>query len=157
MLPPMKAFIDFAIKKGVKRFVLMCTDLVEAGGAGMGLVHEYLATLNVEYCALRPYLFGMWSSSAVVPDAICANDKIISTTEHGLIGYMSTEDIAKVALKTLMDEVIENTEPILVGLELVFLLPGRTMLNDILGREIKRKRLTAEECTEVKIQRGMSK
>lgn len=62
MLPPMKAFIDFAIEKGVERFVLMSAGLLEAGGPAMGLVHEYLASLDVEYCVLRPsFFFGMWS------------------------------------------------------------------------------------------------
>jgi uncharacterized protein YbjT (DUF2867 family) len=57
MFPPMKAFIDFAITKGVKRFVLMGSALLEAGDPLMGKVHEYLASLSVDYCVLRPSWF----------------------------------------------------------------------------------------------------
>jgi festuclavine dehydrogenase len=57
MFPPMKAFIDFAIQKGVKRFVLMSAALLEEGGPAMGKVHEYLHSRQVEYCVLRPSWF----------------------------------------------------------------------------------------------------
>ncbi|KAJ7131293.1 ergot alkaloid A [Mycena epipterygia] len=112
MFPPMKAFIDFAIEKGVKRFVLMSAGLLEAGGPAMGLVHD------------------MWPSSSIV-----------SATEDGLIGHISTDDIAEV--------------PILVGPELLSYDQVASMLSDVLGRGIKHKRLTAEEYTAVMIQRGM--
>lgn len=55
--PHMKAFIDFAIQKSVKRFVLMSAAVLEVGGPLMGKVHEYLASLAVEYCVLRPSWF----------------------------------------------------------------------------------------------------
>ncbi|KAJ7616979.1 hypothetical protein DFH06DRAFT_907057, partial [Mycena polygramma] len=55
--PPMKVFINFAIEKGVKRFVLMSAAMLEAGDPAMGKVHEYLRSRNVEYCALRPSWF----------------------------------------------------------------------------------------------------
>jgi uncharacterized protein YbjT (DUF2867 family) len=55
--PPMKAFIDFAITKGVKRFVLLSASVFEAGGPAMGQVHQYLINLKVEFAALRPSWF----------------------------------------------------------------------------------------------------
>ncbi|KAJ7486716.1 hypothetical protein FB451DRAFT_1337460 [Mycena latifolia] len=154
MLPPMKAFIDFAIKKGVKRFVLMSAGLLEAGGPGMGLVHAYLGSLQVEYCVLRPSFF-FDNLLLIYSDSIRANDEILSAAEDGLIGYISTEDIAEVAFKALVDDVIENTQPILVGPELLSYDQIAKMLSEVLGREVKHKRLTMEELTKVLRQRGM--
>lgn len=63
MVPPMKAFIDFAFKeKRVRRFVLFSASSVERGGPKMGQVHDYLvkmATENqgLEYAVLRPTWF----------------------------------------------------------------------------------------------------
>jgi festuclavine dehydrogenase len=57
MFPPMKSFIDLAVEKGVKRFVLMSAGMLELGGPAMGKVHQYLSTLDVEYCAVRPSWF----------------------------------------------------------------------------------------------------
>ncbi|KAJ7669668.1 hypothetical protein B0H17DRAFT_1171071 [Mycena rosella] len=144
MLPPMKAFIDFAIKKGVKRFVLMSPALLEAGGPGMGLVHAYLASLQVEYCVLRPSSF-FDNLALIYSDGIRANDEILSAAEGGLIEYISTDDIVGVAFKALVDDVIEDTQPIPVGPELFSYDQIARMLSEVLGREIKHKRLTVEE------------
>ncbi|KAJ7728008.1 agroclavine dehydrogenase [Mycena maculata] len=121
IFPPMKAFIDLAIGKGAERFVLMSAGLLEAGRPAMRLDH--LASLNVDYCG-RPSYF----------------------LEDGLIGHISTDDIVEVAYKALVDDAIENTQPILIA----------TMLTEVLGREIKHKRLTSDEFTRVLKQRGMS-
>jgi festuclavine dehydrogenase len=55
--PIAKSFIDFAISKGVKRFVLISISGVEKGGDGNGKVHEYLAESGADYVALRPTWF----------------------------------------------------------------------------------------------------
>jgi festuclavine dehydrogenase len=57
VVPPMKAFIDFARTKAVKRFVLLSASVFEAGGPAMGRVHQYLIDLKVEYAVLRPSWF----------------------------------------------------------------------------------------------------
>ena len=53
-------FIDLAISKGVKRFVLITSSRSEIGSpvlALMGGVHEYLLNSKVEYTVLRPTWF----------------------------------------------------------------------------------------------------
>lgn len=57
VLSPMKAFIDLAILKGVKRFVLLSGSALEEGAPLMGVVHEYLVKIGVDYCVLRPSWF----------------------------------------------------------------------------------------------------
>jgi uncharacterized protein YbjT (DUF2867 family) len=54
---PMKAFIDFARMKGVKRFVLLSASVFKAGGPAMGQVHQYLIDIGVDYAVLRPTWF----------------------------------------------------------------------------------------------------
>jgi festuclavine dehydrogenase len=57
MAPPMIAFIDFARRRGVSRFVLLSGSTVEIGGPFMGQVHQYMASLkDIEYSVLR----GTW-------------------------------------------------------------------------------------------------
>ena len=56
-LPPMRAFIEFAIGKGVKRFVLLTASMIEAGGPLTGAVHAYLMGRGVEWCVVRPTWF----------------------------------------------------------------------------------------------------
>ena len=53
MLTPTKGFIDHALKKGVKRFVLLSASSIECGDPAHGKIHEYIKSLNVEYGVLR--------------------------------------------------------------------------------------------------------
>ena len=56
-LAAMKPFTDFAISKGVKRFVLLTSSAIEAGEPAHGKVHEYLVQKGVDYGVLRPTWF----------------------------------------------------------------------------------------------------
>lgn len=57
-LPVMKPFIELAISKGVKRFVLLASTAIAPGDEiMMGKVAEYIISLNVEYAILRPSWF----------------------------------------------------------------------------------------------------
>ena len=53
MFPPTKSFVDYAIAKGVKRFVLLSASSIECGGPAHGKIHEYISSLNVDYAVLR--------------------------------------------------------------------------------------------------------
>ena len=53
MLPPVRAFIDYALEKGVNRLVLVSASSIECGGPAHGQIHEYVKSLNVEYGILR--------------------------------------------------------------------------------------------------------
>ena len=57
-LSAVKPFIDLAISKGVKRFVLLTASQAEIGSPVlMGKVHEYLLNIKVDYTLLRPIWF----------------------------------------------------------------------------------------------------
>ncbi|KAJ7115822.1 hypothetical protein C8R44DRAFT_832684 [Mycena epipterygia] len=156
MFPPMKAFIDFAIEKGVKRFVFVSAGMLEAGGPAMGKVHGYLASLNVQYCALRPSWF-FDNFIQLYADLLRTKNTLVSATGDGLVGWVSTQDIAAVAFKALVDDVIENTNPIIMGPELLSYDQIASMLTEILGRKISHTRLTEAEFKQLLIEeRGMS-
>ena len=57
-----KPFIDLAIEKGVKRFVLLSATIIQKGGIAAGEIHEYLDSKpNIDYLVLRPTGFiGTW-------------------------------------------------------------------------------------------------
>ena len=56
-IPHVKPFIDLAVTKGVKRFVVLSGSLVGKGGPNTGKVHEYLEEIGVDYAVLRPSWF----------------------------------------------------------------------------------------------------
>lgn len=56
-LTPVKPFIDLAKARGVKRFVLLSSSLIESGGPHTGKIHAYLQQLGVEWAVLKPTWF----------------------------------------------------------------------------------------------------
>jgi len=69
-LPPMRAFIDLAVEKGVRRFVLLSASVLDVGdGPMMGQVSKYLSGLEIELTVLRPTWF-MGMSSLLSSDAL---------------------------------------------------------------------------------------
>ncbi|KAJ6504559.1 hypothetical protein DFH09DRAFT_1050965 [Mycena vulgaris] len=147
MLPMMKAFIDYAIERGVKRFVLMSASLLEAGAPMMGQVHDYLASIAL--------IFLIDNLVLLYGEHIRAHDEILNAAGDGRIGWISTDDIADVAFKALLDPVIKHTSPIMVGPELFSYVQIAQMLSEVLGRTITHKSLSAEDCTKVHVERGM--
>lgn len=67
-LPPMKAFIDVAAEKGVKRLVLLSASLLDVGdGPAMGQVSKYVSERGLEWTVLRPTWFMGTLSPIVAP------------------------------------------------------------------------------------------
>jgi len=54
---PMISFLDFALSKGVTRFVLCGGTTAARGQNGMGKVWDAFVERGVEFCVLRPSWF----------------------------------------------------------------------------------------------------
>ncbi|PBK94232.1 hypothetical protein ARMGADRAFT_1098905 [Armillaria gallica] len=144
VFPPMKPFIDLAVQKGVRRFVLLSATTMTDGYPLMGpKVHEYLLSLNVDYAVLRPSWFFENFSTQQLPSI---------KERNTIVGFVSAADIADVAVSALTDEKSHNADHIITGPELlsyddvcpIFLLyiPPELI---VLGRKITHTRITAEE------------
>jgi len=55
--PVVKSFIDFAMSKGTKRFVLCGGTGFDKGTWSYGKMHQYLEDVGVEFTVLRPTFF----------------------------------------------------------------------------------------------------
>ncbi|KAG5640829.1 hypothetical protein DXG03_006890 [Asterophora parasitica] len=133
-LPQTKDFVELAIAKGVKRFVLLSAAGTPRGGLLNGKVHEYLAERGVDYAVLRPTWFNAVKQGLVA-----------STVGNGKIAFVSADDVAAVAFRALVDEKSHNTEHIIVGPELHTYDEAAALLSGVLGRTIIYKHLTHEE------------
>ncbi|KAJ3509540.1 hypothetical protein NLJ89_g5172 [Agrocybe chaxingu] len=144
LLPLVKPFIDLALSKGVKRFVLLTATLSEPGGPGLGKIHEYVASLDVEYTVFRPTWF-IENFGALYAHGIRENNEISSVTKNGRIPLIGADDIAKAAFDALFAEKSPNTDYYLVGPELFSYDEVATLFTEVLGRRITHKHLTDEE------------
>ncbi|SJL15843.1 related to nucleoside-diphosphate-sugar epimerase family protein [Armillaria ostoyae] len=145
VFPPMKPFIDLAVQKGVRRFVLLSATTMADGYPLMGpKVHEYLLSLNVDYAVLRPSWFFENFRTQQLP-SIEERNTIVSASGDGKIGFVSADDIADVAVSALTDEKSHNTDHIITGPELLSYDDVAAIFTEVLGRKITHTCITVEE------------
>ncbi|KAF9037842.1 NAD(P)-binding protein [Hymenopellis radicata] len=140
----MKPFIDLAVQKGVKRFVLLSASSLDAGGPATGKVHEYLIKLGVDYFVIRPTWF---HENFVTMHLLSIKEKgtIVTASQDGKIGFISADDIADLAFDALTRAESYNTDKILLGPELLSYDDVAKTFSDVLGRTITHTRVSADE------------
>jgi festuclavine dehydrogenase len=155
LLSLVKPFIDLAITKGVKRFVLLSASTVKPGDMILGQVHQYLLDVGVDYTVLRPTWF-MQNFATGFSLNIRENNEIVSATGNGQIPLVSTEDISQAAFDALTAEKSPNTDYLLLGPELYSYDEAAKLLSSIIGREITHKKISIEEQAQALAKRGLS-
>jgi hypothetical protein len=133
----MNAFIDVAVKHGVRRFVMLAGSGCELGGGARaaGKVWQYLVDQKLEYCVLRatwvmvmifPYdlqnsvdarteNFSQWQHVGSIKN----EGKIYTARDNGKYSFVSPGDIAAVAFRVLEDGKSHDTSYRVLGPELL--------------------------------------
>ncbi|PQE31063.1 agroclavine dehydrogenase protein [Rutstroemia sp. NJR-2017a WRK4] len=145
MLPPMKDFIDLAVEKGVKRFVLLSASLLPAGGPAMGMVHEYLSSLKLDYAVLRPTWFMENFSEQHHRVTIRDTNSITSATGNGKVPFVSADDIAAVGFHALTDETLQERDLVILGPEALSYDDVAEIIGRAVGRKITHVKVSAQE------------
>ncbi|KAF8882042.1 hypothetical protein CPB84DRAFT_1686897 [Gymnopilus junonius] len=146
--PIVKPFIDLAVSKGIKRFVLLTASQIEAGGPIGGKIHKYLIDIGVEFTVLRPTWF-IQNFATLFYQSIREHNQITTATGDGRIPFISAEDIAQAAFDGLTVEKSPNTDYLVVGPELLTYDEALKILSSILGREIIHKKISPAEAPAV--------
>ena len=115
--PCMNEFIDLAVKKGAKRFVLIGGSTIYLGGHHVGKVWSHLTELGVEYCILQPSWFMENFSEGFHNPTIKHMGKIFTACGDGKIPFISATDIATMAYRGLTDKQPHNTSYRVLGPE----------------------------------------
>ncbi|KAF8965090.1 hypothetical protein BDZ97DRAFT_1659434 [Flammula alnicola] len=137
-------FIDLAVSKGVKRFVLLSTSQLEPGDGPLGKVHQYLLDIGVDYAVLRPTWF-QENFAVNFEISIREHNQIISGTGEGRIPFVSVADVAQAAFEALTAEKSPNKDLLVLGPDLYSYDEAAKLLSSILGREITHKKNSIEE------------
>ncbi|RXW20213.1 hypothetical protein EST38_g5628 [Candolleomyces aberdarensis] len=155
-LPKVAPFIDLAIEKGVKRFVVISAADCPKGGPEMGAVHGYLEKVVlkkrglIDYVALRPTWFTD-NLSREQYTHIKEHDEVVTPLHKARVPFIAVEDIAQAAFEAIVHEgVIDpedkaNSEPILIGPNLVSYDEVAQILSTVLGRPIKHRTISRDE------------
>jgi len=135
-----KPFIDLAVIKGVKRFVLLSATQAEIGSPAMGKVHEYLLDIKVDYAVLRPTWF-IENFSTAFHQSIREQNQIFGVAKDGRVPFISIQDIAQAAYEALVSKESPNKDYYIVGPQLFSHDEVAEILTEILGRKITYKRI----------------
>ncbi|KAJ7659421.1 hypothetical protein B0H17DRAFT_954786 [Mycena rosella] len=136
-------FIDLAVSKRVKRVVLMSGSLDISGDSIQGPIRAHLQTSGVPFCILRPSRF--FDNFSEMPESIRDENKIISATGTASMGFVSCEDVARVAVDCLLADPPHCTEHIIVGPELLSFTEVAGCFSRVLQRHIAHESISVEE------------
>ncbi|KAB5549860.1 hypothetical protein GE09DRAFT_1128074 [Coniochaeta sp. 2T2.1] len=158
----MKEFVDMALTKGTRRFILQSGSPLEAGDdkLGMGLLHEYVRKLGTEgkadWAALRPTWF-MENFSEVQShiDSINNEHRIYSATDKGQVPFVSADDVAECAVVLLTQPAPPHTEYLLVGPKHMTYDEVAQIIGELVGKRIKHDHLTDQQFQDRMVSLGM--
>ncbi|TFK69399.1 NAD(P)-binding protein [Pluteus cervinus] len=144
-----KPFIDLAVSKGVKRFVLLSASPLPFGGPATGKVHEYLDGLKgIEYSALRPTWFFENFENNLLPN-IRDRNEIVTATQDGKVPFIAVDEIVDAAVHALTTPKIETTELFILGPDLLTYDQVAEVFSEVLGRKITHRKVTVAELVEI--------
>lgn len=133
-LPLMSAFIDEAMQRGVRRFVLLSASSLPEDGPAMGAVHGYLRRHAPEWAVLQPSWFMQNFSEGLHRTTIRDEDVIFTATGRGRVPFIDADDVAVAAVRALVDAEPANRAFLLTGPEAL----GYDDVASIIGRHVGR-------------------
>lgn len=140
----MEPFVERAIGRGVRRFVLLSSSLIEEGGPAMGAVHALLRARAPEWAVLRPSWF--MENFTIDPHlaSIRGEDAIYSATDDGQAPFIAADDIAAVASRALTSERSIDDGVILTGPEAISYAQVAEAIGAARGKAVRHISLDAE-------------
>ena len=136
-LDVMRPLLEGAMARGVRRFVLLSSSLLERGGPMMGAVHDWLADSAPEWAVLRPSWFMQNFSEGPHARTIRDEDAIYSATGRARVGFIDADDIAAAAVACLTSSEPLNDDRILTGPEALSYEDAACILSEVTGRTIR--------------------
>lgn len=144
-LDVMRPILESAIERGVRRFVLLSSSLLDRGGPMMGDVHAWLADTVPEWAVLRPSWFMQNFSDGPNARTVREENAIYSATGTARVGFIDAEDIAAAAVACLTSTEPLNDDRILTGPEVLSYEDTARILSDVTGRTIRHVALSTRE------------
>jgi ergot alkaloid biosynthesis protein len=153
--PVMAAFIDLALKSGVRRFVLLSASSLPEGGPAMGAVHSLLHKAAPEWVVLRPTWFMQNFSEqqhrATIRDEGC----IYSATGQGRVPFVDVDDIAEVGVRALVAPEAHNTDHVITGPEALTYGQAADIIAEVIGRPVRHVNVSEDALAERFVGQGM--
>ncbi|KAI2469312.1 putative ergot alkaloid A [Annulohypoxylon bovei var. microspora] len=136
----LKKFVDFAVAKGAKRFVLLGASTIPEDGPWMGSTQRYLRELGeqgkIGWAVLRPTWFQENFSEGPHGSMIKSEGKLFSATGKGKVPFVSTQDIAAVGFHALTSPQPPNTDFVILGSDLLSYPEVADIISSVINRPV---------------------
>lgn len=148
--PSMVPFIELARRNGVERLVLLSNSVFSMGGPGVGAVHQALAEGGPDdFVVLRPSWFMQnVTGEHYLARMVADEDRIVTATGEGRVGFVDADDIAAVAVHALLDEKRPPAELVLTGPEALSYRRVAEVVGAARGRPVAFEPVTPAELVE---------
>ncbi|HEX4196732.1 MAG TPA: NmrA family NAD(P)-binding protein [Caulobacteraceae bacterium] len=151
----MTAFLQSAMRKGARRFVLLSMASLPAGGPGPGQVHQWLKDNSQDWTVLRPTAFMQNFSEGPFLASIRDEDTIYSNTGTGRVPFISTVDIARAAFAALTAPAALNSDFTLTGGESISYDRVAELIGQACGRRISHTPISTAAMAKRFVDRGL--
>lgn len=143
-LPLLAPFLAAARTAGVRRLVLLSTSVEDV--PGQAEFHRAVLDAAPEYAILRPSWF-MQNFLGAHPSAgdIRERGEIASATGDGRIAFVHTDDIAAVAVETLVAKEPPNRDYLITGPEALSYREVAAIIDEVAGYPVRFVSLTPEQ------------
>jgi uncharacterized protein YbjT (DUF2867 family) len=148
-------FIAAAMRKGVRRFVLLSMSGLPAGGPAHGQVHQWLKDNSDDWAVLAPTAFMQNFSAGPSLASIREEDRIYSNTGEGRVPFIDVHDIAAAARAVLTAPAPANTAFVLTGAESMSYDRVAALIGTACGRTIAHVPVTMDEMASRLMTRGI--
>ena len=154
-LAVMQPLLEAAMARGVRRFVLLSSSLLEPGGPMMGEVHEWLAKSAPDWAVLRPSWFMQNFSEGPHAGTIREEGAIYTATGAGRVGFIDAEDIAATAAACLTAAAPLNSDVLLTGPDALSYDDAAAIIAAALGRPVHHVSLDPASLTARLVSQGL--
>ncbi|QCX76498.1 NAD(P)H azoreductase [Streptomyces sp. YIM 121038] len=138
----MRPFLERARAAGVTRVVLLSSSAIEAGGPGVGQVHQLLADSGLfdEWSVLRPSWFMQnFTGDHLHADSIRGDGVLTTATGTGRVGFVDADDIAAVAARALTDPLPPGPDLVVTGPEALSYADVAAVVGRVTGRAVRHR------------------
>ncbi|KAF5318706.1 hypothetical protein D9619_010630 [Psilocybe cf. subviscida] len=149
-----KTFIDFAIWKGVQRFVFCTPGCADKLGDTSRDIVQYLASCDADYVVVRPSLLRE-NFNSIYRNSIQNQGQIFSTGKEQKVAFVGAEDVAKASY----DALLANKPPRIVhvvGPRSYTFDEVAVLTSSVLGKKIAHTRLSEQDLASIFQDAGLS-
>ncbi|WP_129709509.1 ergot alkaloid biosynthesis protein [Priestia megaterium] len=155
--PIVLPFIELALKKGVKRIVLLSSSLINEGGPVFGKIHQAVREKAPEWAVLQPSYFMQNFIGIQHGYTIKENKEIVTATEDGKVGFVDADDIAEVGVNALIDEIPHNTNHLITGPEALSYTEAANIIGSVIRESIYHVPISTSTLKDRMVEVGMTK